>query len=78
MMSVLKGACDGGLNVPHKTKRFPGYVRGGVHEVVNKRGKATGELERTEAKFDAKVLRPRPHLRRACQQLHERVEEVRR
>ena len=57
VFGAMKGACDGGLNVPHKTKRFPGYVRGGVTEVVNKRGKATGEVEKTEAKFDAKVLR---------------------
>lgn len=27
VFGVLKGACDGGLNVPHSTKRFPGYVR---------------------------------------------------
>lgn len=25
LFGVLKGACDGGVNVPHKTKRFPGY-----------------------------------------------------
>jgi len=24
VFGVLKGALDGGLNVPHKTKRFPG------------------------------------------------------
>jgi len=25
MFAVLKGALDGGLNIPHSTKRFPGY-----------------------------------------------------
>jgi large subunit ribosomal protein L5e len=59
MFGVLKGACDGGLNVPHNTKRFPGYTRAKVEEVINKRGKATGEVERMEAAFDAKVLRDR-------------------
>jgi large subunit ribosomal protein L5e len=59
IFAVVKGAADGGLNVPHNTKRFPGYTRAKVEEVVNKRGKATGEVERMEAKFEAKVLRDR-------------------
>lgn len=59
IFGAMKGACDGGLNVPHNTKRFPGYVRAKVEEVVNKRGKGTGEIERQEAKFDAKLLRDR-------------------
>jgi large subunit ribosomal protein L5e len=59
MFGVLKGACDGGVNVPHNTKRFPGYTRAKVEEVINKRGKATGEVERMEAAFDSKVLRDR-------------------
>lgn len=25
IFGVLKGACDGGMNVPHSNKRFPGY-----------------------------------------------------
>jgi len=59
VFGALKGACDGGLNVPHNTKRFPGYTRAKVEEVVNKRGKATGEVERMEARFEASVLRDR-------------------
>ena len=59
IFGALKGACDGGLNVPHKTKRFPGYSRAKVEEIVNKRGKATGEVEKSEAKFEPKVLRDR-------------------
>jgi len=27
IFGVLKGACDGGLNVPHSNKRFPGFVK---------------------------------------------------
>jgi len=56
IFSVMKGACDGGLNVPHKTKRFPGYTKAKVEEIQNKRGKSTGS-NRTEANFDAKVHR---------------------
>ena len=28
LFGVLKGAVDGGLHVPHSTKRFPGYKAG--------------------------------------------------
>jgi len=28
VFACLKGACDGGLNIPHSTKRFPGYKSG--------------------------------------------------
>merc|ERR1712086_1245561 len=59
IFGALKGACDGGINVPHNTKRFPGFYRGKIEEVVNKRGKATGETERVEANFDAKQHRNR-------------------
>jgi len=58
IFGVLKGACDGGINVPHKTKRFPGYSRAQVTVIENKRGKSTGS-ERVEAKFDAKAHRSR-------------------
>ncbi len=27
VFGVMKGACDGGLNVPHSVKRFPGYTK---------------------------------------------------
>lgn len=56
IFGVLKGACDGGINVPHKTKRFPGYQKAVVEEIKGKRGKVV-DSEKTEAKFDAKVLR---------------------
>lgn len=56
IFAVMKGACDGGINCPHNTKRFPGYQRAQVEEVKNKRGKAV-DSQKTEAQFDAKVLR---------------------
>merc|ERR1712093_97733 len=28
VFGVLKGAADGGLHIPHSTKRFPGYKKG--------------------------------------------------
>lgn len=55
IFGVLKGACDGGINVPHKTKRFPGYTKARVEEIKGKRGKVV-DSEKTEAKFDAKKL----------------------
>lgn len=58
IFGVMKGACDGGLNIPHKTKRFPGYTKQKAEVVTNKRGKTT-DVEKTEARFDAKVLRER-------------------
>ena len=58
LLGVLKGACDGGLNIPHKTKRFPGYSRAKVTQIENKRGKSTG-TEKVDAKFDAKAHRAR-------------------
>jgi large subunit ribosomal protein L5e len=58
VFGCLKGACDGGLNVPHKTKRFPGYQRSRVEKVTNKRGKST-DTEKVEAQFNAKVHRDR-------------------
>jgi len=27
VFGVMKGACDGGIDVPHSNKRFPGYTR---------------------------------------------------
>jgi large subunit ribosomal protein L5e len=49
---ALKGACDGGLNIPHKTKRFPGTHVCKAEVVTNKRGKAT-EVEKSKSSFDA-------------------------
>lgn len=27
MFGVLKGAADGGIHIPHSTRRFPGYTK---------------------------------------------------
>jgi large subunit ribosomal protein L5e len=35
VFGCLKGACDGGLHVPHSTKRFPGYSKEGGKETYN-------------------------------------------
>jgi large subunit ribosomal protein L5e len=58
VFGALKGACDGGVNVPHTAKRFPGYTRAKVQAVTNKRGKAV-DSQKTESSYDAKVHRDR-------------------
>jgi len=35
VFGCLKGACDGGLHVPHSTKRFPGFSSEGGKETYN-------------------------------------------
>jgi len=35
VFGCLKGACDGGLHVPHSTKRFPGFSKEGGKETYN-------------------------------------------
>jgi len=35
IFGCLKGACDGGLHVPHSTKRFPGFSKEGNKETYN-------------------------------------------
>jgi len=35
VFGCLKGACDGGLHVPHSTKRFPGFTAEGGKETYN-------------------------------------------
>jgi large subunit ribosomal protein L5e len=49
----MKGASDGGLYVPHKEKRFPGFHVTKAELVTNKRGKAV-ETEKSKASFDPK------------------------
>jgi len=58
IFGALKGACDGGINVPHTAKRFPGYTRAKVSAVTNKRGKAV-DSEKSESSYNAKVHRDR-------------------
>jgi len=35
IFGCLKGACDGGLHVPHSNKRFPGFKKDGDKEIYN-------------------------------------------
>jgi len=42
VFGVLKGACDGGLHVPHNVKKFPGYSK----EEGQKKGVYTAEAHR--------------------------------
>jgi large subunit ribosomal protein L5e len=58
VFAAVKGACDGGLNVPHKTKRFAGYTTGKGEVQKDKRGRVI-ETEKSADNFDAKVLRGR-------------------
>jgi large subunit ribosomal protein L5e len=58
IFGCLKGACDGGLNIPHNTKRFAGFTKAKVEVVTNKRGKAT-DTEKTGSSYNAKVMRDR-------------------
>jgi large subunit ribosomal protein L5e len=58
IFGALKGACDGGINVPHSTKRFPGYSKAKIEIITNKRGKAT-DTEKSGANYDAKVHKER-------------------
>lgn len=52
----MKGASDGGLHVPHKEKRFPGFHIIKAEIVQNKRGKAI-ETEKAKSTFDPKEHR---------------------
>jgi large subunit ribosomal protein L5e len=58
IFGALKGACDGGLNVPHTIKRFPGYKRAKTEAIKNQRGKAV-DTEKTQSSYDAKAHRDR-------------------
>jgi len=58
LFGAMKGACDGGLDVPHSNKRFPGYVRASVEVVTDKRGRKT-EADKAEAQYNATVHRDR-------------------
>jgi len=43
VFGAMKGACDGGLYIPHNEKRFPGYRMEKIEEDANKRGKKKDE-----------------------------------
>ncbi len=57
VFGAMKGAVDGGLYIPHNSKRFPGYHVEEAEEVVNVRGKKKKqqqeEKEKASAVFEA-------------------------
>jgi len=56
VFGAMKGACDGGLHIPHNTKRFPGFKieKGEIQK--DKRGKVI-DTEKSKHVYDAKVHR---------------------
>lgn len=56
VFGAMKGACDGGLNIPHGVKRFPGSHTTKAEVITNKRGKAV-EQEKAKTSFDPKEHR---------------------
>jgi large subunit ribosomal protein L5e len=51
VFGAMKGACDGGLNIPHEQKRFPGFRIEKVEAVTDKRGKKTEEKGKAKEVF---------------------------
>lgn len=56
VFGAMKGAVDGGINIPHNTKRFPGFSKAKVEKIVNKRGKQV-DTEKAGDQYDASVHR---------------------
>ena len=61
VFGAMKGACDGGLHIPHETKRFPGFRIEKAEVVVNKRGKAA-DADKEKAKEVFTVEEHREHI----------------
>lgn len=57
VFGALKGAVDGGIHVPHNTKRFPGYHLEKKEAVAGKRGKAVIEKGKAAGAYNAKEHR---------------------
>jgi len=56
VFGAMKGAVDGGIFIPHNTKRFPGYHVQKEEAQKGKRGKAV-EKEKVKGSYDAKEHR---------------------
>jgi len=54
VFGAMKGACDGGLYIPHSENRFPGYHITKAEVITNKKGKKLEQTEKAKASFDAK------------------------
>lgn len=57
VFGALKGAVDGGIHVPHNTKRFPGYHLEKKEAATGKRGKAVVEKGKVGGAYNAKEHR---------------------
>ena len=57
VFGALKGAVDGGIHVPHNTKRFPGYHLEKKEAVTGKRGKTVAEKGKAAGTYNAKEHR---------------------
>lgn len=57
VFGAMKGACDGGLFIPHNEKRFPGYHVIKAEVQTTKKGKKVEAQEKAKATFDAKEHR---------------------
>jgi len=57
VFGALKGAVDGGIHVPHNTKRFPGYHIEKKEVATSKRGKAVAEKGKVGGAYNAKEHR---------------------
>merc|ERR1719445_1945436 len=53
VFGAMKGACDGGLYIPHNEKRFPGFRTEKIEEESGKRKKAGNEKAKPVAVFTA-------------------------
>jgi large subunit ribosomal protein L5e len=56
VFGALKGAVDGGIHIPHNTKRFPGYKVEKAQVTTGKKGKVV-EKGKTSAQYNAKEHR---------------------
>merc|ERR1712062_256407 len=51
VFGAMKGACDGGLNIPHSQQRFPGFRIEKAEVVTDKREKKTEEQGKAKEVF---------------------------
>merc|ERR1712222_163275 len=51
VFGAMKGACDGGLNIPHSQQRFPGFRIVKAEATTDKRGRKTEEAAKTKEVF---------------------------
>ena len=59
VFGAMKGACDGGLNIPHSTRRFPGFRLEKEEAAAGKRGKVE---EKAKAKPVFTATEHREHI----------------